>query len=228
MFILLACMVKKAYILFFGNTSLLLSVVISLLLLVISLFVNAWAGRYADESGTRYVTDIVLSNTNVYDVGNIFVYGTMLFFLFLVVWCLRYPAQIPYIVKSIATFVLIRSVFISLTHLGPFPDHLVMMNDGIVHDFMNKINFWADLFFSGHTGLPFLMALIFWDHKWLRYIFIAWSLFFGGVVLLGHLHYSIDVLSAFFITYSINHICELLWAKDKRYFQMYDSIIYPQ
>ena len=63
-----------------------------------------------------------------------------------------------------------------------------------------------DLFFSGHTGAPFLMALVFWPHKRLRYIFLAWSGFFAVVVLLGHIHYTIDVLSAFFITYGIYHI----------------------
>jgi hypothetical protein len=41
---------------------------------------------------------------------------------------------------------------------------------------------------------------------------------FGIVVLLGHLHYSIDVLSAFFITYSIYHICELFFKTDKKIF----------
>lgn len=120
---------KQAYVAFFANRSLLLSSLLSIVFLAISLFVNAWAGKYADESGTRYVTDIVLSNTRVYDVSNVFVYGTIAFFLFMIIWCLRYPAHIPYIVKSIAVFVLIRSVFISLTHLGPFPDRLILMDD---------------------------------------------------------------------------------------------------
>lgn len=63
-----------------------------------------------------------------------------------------------------------------------------------------------DLFFSGHTALPFLMALIFWQNVKLRWAFILLSLFFGSAALLGHLHYSIDVFAAFFITYGIFHI----------------------
>ncbi|MEI8091030.1 MAG: phosphatase PAP2-related protein [bacterium] len=89
------------------------------------------------------------------------------------------------------------------------------------------MNFGADLFFSGHTGLPFLFALIFWNNKWMRYLFVLTAIYFGAIVLLGHLHYSIDVLSAFFITYTIRHINEFLWKKDKLYMVNTHSIIYP-
>ena len=50
------------------------------------------------------------------------------------------------------------------------------------------------------------MALVYWREKYLRYIFLVWSVFFGAVVLLGHFHYSIDVFAAFFITFTIYHI----------------------
>lgn len=219
---------KQAYKLFFSDKSLLVSTLISIAFLTFSFFVNSFAGRYADEKGTNYVTDIVLSNTRVYDVDGIFTYGIIAFFAFIIIWCFRYPAQTPYIIKSIAVFVLVRSVFVSLTHLGPFPTHAIINSNNIIGRIVGEVNFWADLFFSGHTGLPLLMALIFWNHKWLRYTFIFASIFFGVIVLLWHLHYSIDVLAAFFITYTINHICELLWKKDKMFFESHHSIIYPQ
>ncbi len=62
----------------------------------------------------------------------------------------------------------------------------------------------------------------------MRYLFIFSAVFFGMVVLLGHLHYSIDVMAAFFITYTINHINEIIWKKDKLYFQNVESIIYSK
>ncbi|MEI8008107.1 MAG: hypothetical protein WCI00_01305 [bacterium] len=52
-------------------------------------------------------------------------------------WCIRYPEQIPYILKSIALFIAIRAVFVTLTHLGPYPDSILIINTGI----MGKINF---------------------------------------------------------------------------------------
>jgi membrane-associated phospholipid phosphatase len=59
-----------------------------------------------------------------------------------------------------------------------------------------------------------LMAFIFWDSKPLRYIFIGWSVLFALTVLLGHLHYSIDVASAVFITYTIFHLSQIIFKKD--------------
>jgi len=67
--------------------------------------------------------------------------------------------------------------------------------------------------------LPFLLALIFWDEKYLRYFFIVSSIFFGAIVLLGHYHYSIDVAAAFFITYTIYHIAKKLFPRDFELFK---------
>ena len=120
------------------------------------------------------------------------------------------PKKIPFTLKSIALFVVIRSCFVSLTHIGPFPTQAV-----VVSNLIDKVNFGGDLFFSGHTGLPFLLSLIFWEEPWLRYFFIVSAILFGVVVLLAHLHYSIDVLSAFFITYTIFHIAEKFFKKDR-------------
>ena len=47
-----------------------------------------------------------------------------------------------------------------------------------------------------------------------RTISLVASLVFGTAVLLGHLHYSIDVFSAFFITYAIFHLAIWLFPKD--------------
>ena len=71
-----------------------------------------------------------------------------------------------------------------------------------------------DLFFSGHVGLTFLVALLFWDTPVLRYIYLSMSIVFAVVVLLGHLHYSIDVFAAYFITYTIFVIARNIFKSD--------------
>jgi hypothetical protein len=180
-----------------------------------SLFVNFYAGLYATEIASNSVTDIILSNIRVYNVDAAFIYGTGLLFFFILFLCLYRPQWFPFMFKSIALFIVIRSVFISLTHLGPFPTHVIINPLSII----NFFSFGADLFFSGHTGIPFLVALIFWNKPLLRYTFIAISIFFAVVVLLGHLHYSIDVLSAYFITYSIYHIALVFFKKDHEIFE---------
>jgi len=208
---------RKKYSLHFTNAQFIVACIISIACLIGSLFIYYYAEVYATESQSNAVTDIVLSNIPAMNVDGIFVYGGAIFILFCAALLLYNPEKIPFTLKSVALFVVIRSLFVSLTHIGPFP------TEGIIDSphFMRMFTTGADLFFSGHTGLPFLMALIFWDDKLLRVFFIACSLFFGAVVLLGHIHYTIDVFAAFFITYTIYHIARFLFKTDRTLFFYY-------
>ena len=182
----------------------------AIIFFIISFGINFIAGTYASRVASNSVTDIILSNIPVYNVYFLFTYGVLIVWIIVAFICLSHMERIPFVLKSIALFIVIRSVFVSLTHIGPFPTQIDTTSG------LNSImNFTGDLFFSAHTGLPFLMALIFWQYKDLRYFFIICSIFFGIVVLLGHAHYSIDVFSAFFITYSIFNIAEFLFKKDR-------------
>lgn len=196
---------------YFSNKQYLESLFAGAVALFGSLIINFYAGTYATERASNAVTDIVLSNTKVYDLDGFFVFGPIVLLFFVVLLCLIRPQKLPFILKSTALFIVIRSIFISITHIGPFPDQMVIITGAsIIKDF----TFGGDLFFSAHTGLPFLMALCFYKNKTLRYLFISMAVLFGLVVLLSHRHYSIDVLSAFFITYTIYVISLKLFKKD--------------
>ena len=171
----------------------------SLVFLCAGLAASFYAGIYATDRASNYVADLVLSNTPVFNVDGLFIYGTELFVIFLIAVAVWLPRTIPFTAFSLGLFYFVRAGFISLTHIGPFPDRIALDPGSIMTRFIGG----GDLFFSGHTGAPFLLALIFWQVRPLRYIFLAWSGFFAVVVLLGHLHYSIDVASAYFITYTI-------------------------
>jgi len=160
------------------------------------------------------VTDIILDNIPVMDVSGIYVYGAFLFGLFMAILLILEPKQIPFVIKSAALFYLIRAVFISLTHIGPVIEQVTLVSSF----FYRNLVFGSDYFFSGHTGLPFLMALAYWNNKYLRYTFIVTSLVFGATALLGHFHYSIDVFAAFFISYSIFHIARWLFPSEYKLF----------
>ncbi len=198
---------------YFSNKDFLLLAFSSFVLFSVSLVINWYAGVYATAHASNSVTDIILSNTRTFDVDGLFIYGTIAFWTFMFFLCVRDPKIIPFTFAATALFVIVRSLFISLTHIGPFPTQIVVDSNII-----SKFAFGGDLFFSGHTGLPFLMALIFWRNIYLRVLFILSAISFGIIVLLAHLHYSIDVLSAFFITYSIYHIAEVLFKKERKIF----------
>ena len=187
---------------YFRDKELILSIGVGFLFLIVSIVITFFAILYATDRASGPVTDIILSNLPVYDVDGIFVYGPVIFWMLVAIYLLYKPKKIPFTIKSIALFTIIRSIFITLTHIGPFPIHDQITTSGLLGVFTTG----NDLFFSGHTGLPFLMALVFWDEKYLRWFFIAASIFFGAIVLMAHLHYSIDVFAAFFITFAIYHI----------------------
>lgn len=187
---------------------------VGIFLLSASLVINFYAGNYATEKASAPVTDIILSNTNVHDFDWVFVYGAIAFWISIGIFLLHHPHRIPFVLSSVALFIIIRAIFVSVTHIGPFPGQLIVESN-----LLSKLTFAGDLFFSGHTGLPFLMALVFWDDIRVRLLCIASSILFGIVVLLAHMHYTIDVLSAFFITYSIYRLAEIFFAESHHIFR---------
>jgi hypothetical protein len=178
-------------------------VLLSLLAISGAFLVNLYAIRFATEWASNQVTDLILSNTPIFEVDELFVYGTFFLLGFVILISLTYPKRIPFSLYSMALFWVIRAVFVSLTHLGPISSHTVIDFGATVQRFLFSGH---DYFFSGHTGTPFLFALLYWRERAIRYAFLALSIALAMVVLLGHLHYSIDVFAAFFITYSIYQI----------------------
>jgi hypothetical protein len=180
------------------------------LLLMGSLVVNYLAGTYASLHAGHAVRDILLDRMPTLPVDVIFIDGALLFWAFVLAVLVALPRAIPFVLKTVALFIVIRSFFVILTHIGPPADPAVLDPGRIMSD----LTFGGDLFFSGHTGFPFLLALTFWENRMLRRLFLASSVIFALAVLFGHLHYSIDVFAAFFITDSIFRIAQRMFAHD--------------
>jgi len=191
------------------------SALLGLFMMGMSLVINFYAGTYSTANVTNRVGDLIIDNFGPYNVNLIFEDGSVLLWFFVGAFLIARPKYIPAYTKSLTLFVLIRSGFIVLTHLAP-PHEIVP----VAGFFFSKFTFGGDLFFSGHTGGPYLMALVFWRNLRMRYIFLALSVVFATAALLGHKHYSIDVFAAYFITYSIYHIARYFFPAD---FELIDS-----
>lgn len=200
------------------SKKLFISILWSIFFMAIGLVINYMAGVYASNHVSNPVNDLILDHLPTLDVDGIFIYGIIVFFFFVIGLLSIHPRRIPFVLKSFSLFLIVRSFFIILTHLAPSVHQAPLETTSFI---VNTFTFTGDLFFSGHTGLPFLMALVFWDEKRLRYTFLMTAVLFGVVVLLGHYHYSIDVFAAFFITFGVYKISERLFTKD---FHLFHSV----
>jgi hypothetical protein len=176
-------------------------------------FANAYAFEYSLRSTSNHVGDLILDNIPVVDLNFIIIEGALIAIVLGVLFVLSKPRYILFSLKALALFIATRAVFVSLTHVGIYPDHIAP-GLGLFDGLYLYLNFQTGLFFSGHTGLPFLMALIFWQIPRARLLFLALSLVDAVAVLLAHIHYSIDVLAAPFMAYGIFKIARFLFPRD--------------
>ena len=144
----------------------------------------------------------------------VIVEGALLFALLGIALFLLKPRYVLFGLKALAILIIARSAFITLTHLGVYPGQIPFDTGDFSYGIYRFLDFRGDLFFSGHTSFPFLMALIFWREKKWRYVFLGITVLFGASVLLAHIHYSIDVFAAPFIVHSIFMISQKLFRRD--------------
>jgi hypothetical protein len=101
-----------------------------------------------------------------------------------------------------------RVVTITLVPIDP-PMGLTPMTDPLAFPFYGQGgNITKDLFYSGHTGTIFLLYLVL-QKKWEKRIALVSTFCIGILLLLQHIHYTIDVVSAPFFVY-----CFYLLAKE--------------
>ncbi len=192
------------------------SLYLAILLIVIAIFVQISAGRYSSRSAASapFVGDLFLDNLPLVNLHFFITEGAFLFWVLAIFLLSSKAKHLLFGLKAIALFVIFRAFFISLTHIGIYPERIILDGNNPIFSLYKLLTFQGNFFFSGHTGFPYLMALIFWRHAPYRRIFIFFTLFFGASVLLAHVHYSIDVFSAPFITYGIYKITAKLFPKD--------------
>ena len=158
----------------FGNRAYLRSVCEGAVFLAASAIAIFAAVTYATVHASNYVTDFVLSRVGPLNVRFLFIYGTFTAFVITAGLLAWRPNRLPFALKAMALFLLVRAVFVALTHMAPSP-----IDPQKPAPFFNSIFYGSDLFFSGHTGLPFLAALAFWHIPQWRMFYLALTAFFG-------------------------------------------------
>lgn len=173
-----------------------------------SVWLNFMAGEYAYTHMSNGVSDLFLDHMAVYDVSFLFIEGAAAMVIGALLLCIARPPKLIDAIATIALMYLFRAGFISLTHLGP---PLALGDLGLGDNLTSRFVHGADYFFSGHTALPFLIALLFWEKVWVRNTYLILTVVFGTAAIMGHLHYSIDVFAAPFIAYGVYSMRKYLW-----------------
>jgi len=159
--------------------------------------------HYIEKREGAYLHDLILQAIPPVDVS---------LPTFLIIWSIsglvivrmiQNPGFALLMLSSFTLLCITRMVSITLVPLDP-PDGLIRLNDPLTSmvyggkdKFMTK-----DLFFSGHTSNMFLMCLCL-SKKTDKYLAFAATIAVGILVLVQHVHYTIDVLAAFLFTYII-------------------------
>jgi hypothetical protein len=172
-------------------------IALSSVFVLVALFADYRCGMYVTAVPSAKVPDLILDSFEPVDFGFLFEYGYMALIVGLFLYPLFFRVRMLHVVAvQFSLLLMLRSVSMIFTHLGT-PAGCIPVE---FPWFFSKLYFENDMFFSGHTAMPFLGFYLF-RRSPLRYVFLVGAVVMAMVVLGMHMHYSIDVLAAFFMTY---------------------------
>ena len=121
--------------------------------------------------------------------------------LLILVRCIQKPAIFLMTIYFLIIITLLRIITISIIPLDP-PNGLIILKDPITSLSYggSSVFITKDLFFSGHTANLFMFYLCL-QKKRDKLFALSTSLLVGLLVLVQHVHYSIDVIGAIVFTY---------------------------
>lgn len=103
---------------------------------------------------------------------------------------------------------ILRVLAISLVPLNP-PTGLIVLTDPLTAVFYGRSTITKDLFFSGHTSILFL-AFLCLERKWDRILALVGTCIVACLLLVQHVHYTIDVIAAPIIIYPVYRLVKYL------------------
>jgi len=180
----------------FRNKTIIAVLLVALILLVLPTFF-----AFIEKREGMVLQDFVLDAIPAMDVSvpTFVIIWSMVLLVFYRIY--QNPRLFLEIAYGFILMCLCRVLTISILPLNP-PPGLIMLKDPIANIVYGGkgIFITKDLFYSGHTGNMFLFFLCL-EAKWDKIIALAAAVLIGILVLIQHIHYSIDVFAAFIFTY---------------------------
>lgn len=144
----------------------------------------------------KLLNDMVL---NLFEPSNFTIFNSLftlgsigLSLLFIV----QKPATTIHFLFAVICICVLRTISLYFVPLEPPPAIIPLSDPVIDRVFYSGQVLVKDLFFSGHTANILLVGLIV-EQKWLKVIMFISCLLVASLLLLQHVHYTIDILAAF-------------------------------
>jgi hypothetical protein len=147
------------------------------------------------EQREGYVlNDPLLALVGPYDLSTVTLCFTYIPVLAGFIYCAGQPHLFVRLAGAYALLLILRATTLYLVPLSPPADILPLRDPLLELSVYGGKAALNDLFFSGHTATLFLLFLLA-GGKWKVFFFIC-TLIVGTLVLLQHVHYTVDVLAA--------------------------------
>ena len=185
-------------------------VLVSLLIFIAILIAFPHFFAFIESRQGWQLSDPLLGMIPAKDLS-IFTFSTLwLMSLFLIVRMIQQPSLAVLAIVAIDLIFVTRMVTIILFPLEP-PPGLIALEDPISNFFYGKGQGFItrDLFFSGHTSSMIMIGLLL-PRKWEKRLAFAAAFVVGCLVLVQHIHYSIDVLGAWVFTWFLYRLAKAI------------------
>ncbi len=169
-------------------------VISSLVLFAFANFLRFNEGRYGTELADPLLW--LFSPVDLTWLTFILIYFSL---VIAVIELIKSPDRLVFTIQAYILLLLLRMAMMFLMPLNP-PAEMIPLNDPFVQNFSSGSILTKDLFFSGHTATIFLLFLTS-RGRFFKIFFFTGTILVGACLLLQHVHYTIDVISAPFFSY---------------------------
>lgn len=180
-----------------------LEFLVSIIMLIVILIIFSRFTQYVEMRKGVVLNDPLLALFNPIDFTHVIfslIYGALIITIVLLI---TLPLEMMILIQSYAVMVMLRITMMYLLPLNP-PIGMIVLKDPIVEAFGSGRILLNDLFFSGHTAT---MSLLFFSvpKKW-KWFYLIGTILVGTFILLQKVHYSVDVLVAPFVCFTIYNL----------------------